>query len=112
MSFGSLMTKSTRPDRTRTFNRTFVPSPKNAFQSPGTHSRGLNSLRCCCMSSSTPSAVRQTPSGPSANGGSRDRGHRAASPREGSQEAVRVADPAEDPALGLDHLEGDPLELG
>src|SRR5690349_6606588 len=118
MSFGSLMTNRTRLDRTRTFNRTFVPSPKNAFQSPGTHSRGRSALAldCCCISSSTPPAFTPPafdapPSRQSANGGSRRRGLAARGGREGFEEALRIADPTEDPALGLDHLEGDALEL-
>ena len=44
---GSLMTNSIRPDSTSTLSRTFVPSPKKAFQSPGTHSFGLYSLFRC-----------------------------------------------------------------
>src|SRR5713226_5455115 len=39
MSVGSLTTPSARPVRTMTLSATFVKNPKNAFQSPGTHSR-------------------------------------------------------------------------
>jgi hypothetical protein len=39
MSFGSFTTPSTSPLSTMTFKATLVNSPKNAFQSPGTHQR-------------------------------------------------------------------------
>src|SRR3954469_25896583 len=47
----------------------------------------------------------------SAHGHSRRNRLPAGRDRECSEEALRVADPAEDPALGLDHLERDALEL-
>ena len=38
---GSLSTKRSSPVRTRTLTRMLVPKPKNALQSPGTHSLGF-----------------------------------------------------------------------
>src|SRR2546423_14721965 len=62
---------------------------------------------------STPLPSRSSlPSVSSGHGRSRRCRQPASRGREAPEEALRVADPAEDPALGLDHLQGDSLELG
>src|SRR5215216_4677869 len=114
MSFGSLATPSTSPVRTMTLRATLVKSPKKAFQSPGTHQRTRNSCsavasRAMCYSLRVPSSwflvsggrgTRNLLEGSGVNTDGFGAG-------EGGQEGLGGGDPAEDPALGLDHLEGD-----
>src|SRR6185436_20242140 len=77
--------------RTITFNSTFVNRPKKPFQSPGTHQR---TAACPFVMSFPLFSFR-----------------RGLGPGERFQKPLRVADPAENAALGLDHLERRLLEL-
>src|SRR5262245_26482218 len=86
MSVGICSTNCSSPVSTRRLTRMLVPKPKKAFQSPGVQSLGVRSM-------TVPFSSRRAGAG------------------EGAGEGGAVADPTEDSALGLDHLEADPVEL-
>src|SRR5579871_82509 len=100
---GSFTTPSTRLLNTITLRITFVPRPKNAFQSPAAHRRGRNSPDVD-TAITPPSSPRTRTS----------RAYGACCLRRRRQrvdQSARVRDPAEDATLRLDHLEPDVLKL-
>src|SRR5260370_22705747 len=94
-----LRTKRSSPVNTRTLTRMLVPKPKKAFQSPGTQKRSLRAalVAVVCIASS-PVVLRFRLAG-------------LARPGQGFNQRLGVGDPAEDAALGLDHLQAHGLEL-
>src|SRR5207342_881291 len=93
-SGGILSTNCKRPVSTRRLTRMLVPKPKSAFQSPGVQSLGpVVPIVAVFAISLIPCSGRR------------------ADALERPGEGVAVADPAEDAALGLDHLEADAVEF-
>src|SRR5581483_7884158 len=91
---GIFKTKRSRPVSTSMLTRMLVPKPKNAFQSPDVHSAGLNSDLPAVpvdVLMRIPLCGRNL--------------HRL-------QYCGGVRDPAEDAALGLDHLQAHLVKLG
>src|SRR5438477_9811953 len=89
---GMCTTKTHSDVRVRTLTRTLTPKPKNAFVSPRTH-HGRDSDE----DSGLAFRVNRDMAG--------SRGSERVDEHSGR------CDPAEDPALGGDHLQADPLEL-
>src|SRR6476660_4473956 len=96
---GIFKTKRSRPVSTSMLTRMLVPKPKNAFQSPDVQSAGLNSDVLLSDLPAVPVNVLMVIPlcGRSL--------HRL-------QYCGRVRDPAEDAALGLDHLQAHLVEFG
>src|SRR5438067_1749993 len=105
---GSWITPITRPVSTRTLSSTLVNSPKNAFQSPATQSDTARSGRAAELPiMDSPFAYRTQINQIST----------AANSRPGwnwqhCQESRGRRHPAEDAALGFDHLQSHLIELG
>src|SRR5258708_39336317 len=88
-SSGIFRTKRNRPVSVRTLTRMLVPKPKKAFQSPGTHRRGLAVVMVVF-----PAVVVAR-----------------ADSAERRENFLRMRDPAEDAVLGLDPGEGRGMEI-
>src|SRR5260370_4431674 len=97
---GIFRTKRSRPVSVSTLTRMLVPKPKKAFQSPGTTSFALLSAIIAACTISTPSE--------------RDC-RRHADPtgrlRDCLDQRRRLADPAENATLGLDHPQPDGMKF-
>src|SRR3954467_6765283 len=91
---GIFSTKRNRPVSTSMLTRMLVPKPKNAFQSPDVHNAGLNS--------DLPAVPVNVPMTLPLCGRNLHR----------LQDRGRVRDPAEDAALGLDHLQAHLVKFG
>src|SRR5580704_13136858 len=92
ISSGILTTPRQNPVRTMTLSATLVNRPKNPFQSPGTHQSGLYDVSAAAMLIVSPPLCLQ--------------------PRpQSGDDGPRPSNPAEDPALRLDHLQAHLLEL-
>src|SRR5262252_2124388 len=104
-SSGRFTTPRQRPVSTITFRTTLVNSPKKPFQSPGTHHR----------TAAVPLAMRLPPLETAPLPSDRRAAGAPAPPRlslsQSLQKARRVAHPAEDTALRLDHCERGDLKL-
>src|SRR6516165_4923849 len=92
---GIFRTKRSNPVRTSMLTRMLVPKPKNAFQSPDVQSAGLNSdlpaVPVMLLLMVLPLCGRCL---------------------QRLQYCGRVSDPAEDSALGLDHLQAHLVKFG
>src|SRR5579883_3232969 len=110
MSPGSLMTPRHRPVSTMTLSTTLVNRPKNPFQSPGTHQRmGIAVSRCIVIGFLLPS--RRGPMIPLRQPAAA-RSRRGLSLRlQNRQKISRGADPSENPALRLHHVQRRLLKL-
>src|SRR5262245_55738607 len=96
---GIFSTKRSRPVSTSMLTRILVPKPKNAFQSPGVHSAGLNSVVLISDLPAVPVNVLMVVP-------------LCGRSFQSLQYCGRVRDPAEDSALGLDHLQAHLVKLG
>src|SRR5262247_3619376 len=104
-SSGRFTTPRQSPVRTITFRTTLVNSPKKPFQSPGTHHR-----TAAVPLVMTPPFLETTRPLSDHRQPARSR-HLRLGFVQGFQEARRIAHPAEDPALRLDHRERGDLKL-
>src|SRR5580700_8093957 len=99
-SSGILRTKRNRPVSTSKLTRILVPNPKNAFQSPGVHnfgsSAGVDVTSAMGSSSSFLLVARPLES---------------VVVRQCLKDPRGVRHPPENPALRLDHLQGDVMKL-
>src|SRR5689334_25069319 len=91
---GIFKTKRSRPVSTSMLTRMLVPKPKNAFQSPDVHSAGLK----LDLPAVPVNVLMKIPL--------------CARSLHCLQNCGRVRDPAEDAALGLDHLQAHLVKLG
>src|ERR1700722_9973943 len=109
-SAGICSTKRRRPVSVSRLTRMLVPKPKNAFQSPGTHSFTLFVLDMTVLLN------KETSSNWSLRRAPRKRRLRlcALAPHcaQGSQNSHRIRHPAEDTALSRDHPQADFMEQG
>src|SRR6266704_44458 len=96
-SSGIFSTKRNRPVSTSMLTRMLWPKPKKAFQSPGTHSFGLVLSVVTAMSLSLVASYSNETS--------------RSAPADRRDDVARLADPAENAALGLDHFQAHLLEL-
>src|SRR5512142_2066726 len=92
--------------RVRTLTSTLTPNPENALVSPRTQN---GTAKDVSVRASLTMGVLLSGGGCSGGGsaGGRRRGR-----GQDAEEVVRGGDPAEDAALGRDHVEPDPLVLG
>src|SRR5882672_5030011 len=97
---GIFSTKRSRPVSTSILTRMLVPKPKKAFQSPGVHKVGLKLVVVALLIDGSP--IMSSVASRRLFARARERGERV----------LGIRNPAEDAALGLDHLQAHLVEFG